>query len=185
MTMCFNDPLNSPLCVDLDGTFIDEDVTQLALWKYLKENPGGVMNLLFWFLKGRAFLKKKLGQKVSIDVSELSYNPRVMKLIQEAKDRGQPVVLATAADGKIANEVARHWGFFDRVIASDGFLNQRAGQKADTLVKAYGLHNFIYVGNSKDDLKVWQYAQRAIAVNVPSSVARKLKNLKVPSEILS
>jgi len=177
--------LNFPLCVDLDGTLIREDVTQLTLSKYLKQNPLRGVKVLFWFLNGRAFLKKKLAEFIKIDVSNLSYNPAVIKLIKEAKKKGQLVILATAADHSIAQEVAQHCGLFDDVIASDGRLNQRAAQKAKTLMKVYGEKNFIYVGNSKDDLKVWPHAQKAIAANVSLSVARKLKKLKISSEILS
>ncbi|MBS0185962.1 MAG: haloacid dehalogenase-like hydrolase [Proteobacteria bacterium] len=177
--------LNFPLCVDLDGTLIREDVTQLTLLQYLKQNPLRSMKVLFWFLKGRAFLKKKLAEYTEIDVSSLSFNAAVIELIKEAKKKGQPVVLATAADRYIAQKVAQYCGFFDDVIASDGYLNQRAAQKAETLMKAYGEKNFIYVGNSKDDLKVWPHAKKAIAANASCSVARKLKNLEVSSEILS
>ena len=140
---------------------------------------------MLWLLKGRAFLKKKLGERVEIDVSSLSYNEQVTTLITKAKLKGQSVVLATAADERIAHKIAHYCGFFDHIIASDGCLNQRASQKAETLIKTYGEKNFIYVGNSKDDLKVWEHAQRAVAVNVSCSVARKLKNLSVFSEILS
>ncbi|HQS84025.1 MAG TPA: hypothetical protein PLY23_03825 [Alphaproteobacteria bacterium] len=178
-------PKNIPLCIDLDGTLIQEDVTQIAVWRYLKHNPLRGVTVLLWLLRGRALLKKKLGERVEIDVSGLSYNPKVTALIRDAKLKGHSVVLATAADARIAHKIAHYCGFFDHIIASDGFLNQRAAQKAETLIKTYGEKNFIYVGNSKDDLKVWQHAHRAVAVNVSCSVARKLKNLSVFSEILS
>lgn len=177
--------LDCPLCVDLDGTLIEEDVTQVSLRMYLKENLMRIGKVLFWSLKGRAFLKKKLGEIVFLDPASLSYALPVLDLIKEAKNKGHLIVLATAADARIAHKVAHYCGFFDHVIASDGCLNQRAEQKAETLVKTYGAQNFVYVGNSKDDLKVWPYAQKAIAVNVSPYVVRRLKKLKVPHEILT
>lgn len=171
-----------PLCVDLDGTLIKEDVTQLLLRRYLKKNPFGFLKIFIWFLKGRAFLKKELSEKAVLDVSKLTYEPMVVELIKDAKKEGRLVVLATAADSFIAHRVADYCGFFDKVIASNGVLNQRAHQKGTTLRDMFG--TFIYVGNSKDDLKVWRLSQKAIAVNAWSYVVRRLKKFPIAVEIL-
>lgn len=174
-----------PLCIDLDGTLIHCDVTQKSIGLFLKKKPLGIFQIFFWFTKGRAFLKKKLTEVVRLDVSLLPFNEDVLTLIKDAKSQSQPVILATACDEVIAHQVADFLGMFDEVIASDGIINQRAHQKAYTLSEKYGLKNFIYAGNSRDDLKVWIFAQKGFAVNIPKSVEKKLRKLETPIHIIS
>lgn len=175
----------TPLCVDLDGTLIHCDVTKKSIEYFLKRNPLGIFQLFFWFLRGRAFLKKKLTTVTKLDISLLPFNEDVLALIHTAKKQNQSIVLATACDEVIAHEVSNFLGIFDDVIASNGITNQRAYQKAYTLSEKYGRQNFIYIGNSKDDLKVWLYAKQGFAVNIPKSVERKLQNLTTPVQIIS
>ena len=175
----------APLCIDLDGTLIHCDVTQKSIELFLKKNPLGIFQLFLWLLKGRALLKKNLTKVVSLDINLLPFNKDVLSLIQNAKEQGHPIVLATACDEVIAHQVADFLGVFDDIIASDGVTNQRAHQKAYTLSEKYGLKNFIYAGNSKDDLKVWLCAQKGFAVNISKSVEVKLPHLKTPMQIIS
>lgn len=82
-------------------------------------------------------------------------------------------MLATAADERTARDIADHLGLFDRVFASDGKTNLKAKRKAEALVAAFP-HGFCYAGNETADLKVWNAAQQATAVNAPRGVIRRI-----------
>jgi phosphoserine phosphatase len=173
-----------PLCVDLDGTLIKTDVTLLSIKLLACQNVFALLKILPSLLKGRAVFKYKLAERVIPEVTTLPYMPQVIAIIHRARAEGRPVVLATACDQKIAQAVARHLGFFDEVVASNGICNRRAEAKAQILCEKFGDKNFQYVGNSRDDLKVWKHAQLGYAISTPQSVLRKARKSRLPLVIL-
>ena len=56
-----------PLVVDLDGTLIKTDLLWESLARLLRRNPLRIFHVLFWWARGRAFLKKQLASRVRID----------------------------------------------------------------------------------------------------------------------
>jgi len=68
------------------------------------------------------------------------------------------LVLATAADRRIAQKIADHLSIFDEVIASDGRNNLGGAAKAEALVERFGSKGFIYAGNASTDVAVWREA---------------------------
>ena len=72
--------------------------------------------------------------------------------------------MVTAADGSIANAIAKYLGIFDDVFASDGKINLKA-EKANLLNQTYGKNNYDYIGNDKADLHVWKDAKHAIFIH--------------------
>ena len=73
-------------------------------------------------------------------------------------------MLATAADSLVAESVAKHLGFFDIVMASDGKRNLNGQAKARCLSERFGVRGFDYIGNSTADVPVWAEAHAAIVV---------------------
>lgn len=156
----------SPLCVDLDGTLIFEDVIWVSWKNLIRKNPYMAFHPLVWFLKGRAYLKKQLGIHSFIDPLQLTYNKPLLSFLKTCKAHNIHIVLATAADEKFAQSVAQYLALFDDVIASDGKHNRRAQYKAQHLCEKFGKKKFTYIGNSYDDLKVWRVSKYAIATNL-------------------
>ncbi|CAO5675454.1 MAG: hypothetical protein HEEMFOPI_00237 [Holosporales bacterium] len=158
----------SPLCVDLDGTLIKEDVLWVSWRRLFKRSVCDGIKALFWLLKGRAYFKQQLALYSSIEPADLTYNLNLLDFLKAYKlhnDAGV-LVLATAADVSFAKAIAHHLQIFDQVLASDGSVNLRAEFKADRLSKLFGEKQFSYIGNSFDDIKVWKRAKYSIAVNL-------------------
>ena len=177
-----NSPANTiPLCVDLDGTLILTDSLLESLVRLLKTQPWKLFILPFWLLGGRAAMKRKIAQLVTLDASSLPYRHELVSFLKEEEKKGRTLVLATAADEKIARGVANHLGFFKKLIASDGKNNLKGKQKAAALVQLYGPRGFDYVGNSPADIPVWAEAQQALAVGVSPGQLRRAGRL-VPVE---
>src|SRR5882757_643624 len=63
-----------PLVVDLDGTLIKTDLLWEYLARLLQRNPFSIFQILFWWTRGRACLKKKLAARIKIDPVPLPYN---------------------------------------------------------------------------------------------------------------
>ncbi len=166
---------DTTLVVDLDGTLVRTDTLLESFLDYIHRSPFGIFKVPGWLGAGKAHLKSELAQRSSINYSALPYNPDVLKLINEAKEDGRHVVLASACDQRIASGVSQHLNVFDDVIASDGTHNLSASNKKTELVNRYGEGKFDYAGNSSDDLLVWQAARSAIVVDAPKRVAAKAR----------
>lgn len=164
-----------PLCVDLDGTLIYNDVTLIAYGDYIYGHQFKMLAAAWWLLKGgRALLKHELACRIDINPAELHYNEKVLEYIDAHKCAVGKVFLATACNIKYANAVAEHLGIFDGVIASDIRNNLRAEAKANELVARFGDKGFIYIGNSVDDLKVWEHSSKTVVTNPARGVLERV-----------
>jgi phosphoserine phosphatase len=172
-----------PLCVDLDGTLIRTDVFWESTVLLLKRNPLYLLRLLPWLLRGRAAMKKEIAARVELNPADLPYHPSFLEYLKMEKTQGRKLVLATAADRRLAEIVARYVGLFDDVVASDGATNMRGKNKGDELSKRYGKKNFDYAGNSHVDLPVWQQSRKALVVNASERLAQRARALTEVSHI--
>lgn len=172
-----------PLCVDMDGTLIREDVTQIAFLQLISRDILALAKCVFWLMRGRAYMKSRIEAATHIDLTKLTYHAQLIAFIREQKSQGRKIVLATAADFVIAKRMADHLKLFDEVIASDGSVNKRAQEKAKALHKAFPNTGYVYAGNSRDDLKVWPHAQAIIAVNCSDSVLEAARAMNKPIRI--
>ena len=167
------------LAVDLDGTLVRTDLLLESLLVLLRQKPRCIFNLPVWLFKGKAYFKQQVARRVSLDVSLLPYREELLAYLKTQRAQGRPIVLATACDMRIAQQVADHLRLFDLVLASDGITNLSGESKRDRLVNEFGEKGFDYAGNHRHDMAVWASARRAIVVDpgplVGSAVARAAK----------
>jgi apolipoprotein N-acyltransferase len=162
-----------PLCVDLDGTLIKTDLLWESLARLLRRNPSQLLPVLFWWMRGRAFLKRQLVKRVTVDPAALPYHQPFLAYLREQKAAGRKLVLVTASDRDMALPVANHVGLFDEVLGSDGKTNLRGANKLKALVEKFGERSFDYAGNSSVDFTVWRGAREAVVVNARPAVVRQ------------
>jgi phosphoserine phosphatase len=172
-----------PLVVDLDGTLIRTDMMWESLKQLLKKNPTAFFVVLFWWTRGRAFLKQQLAARVTINPATLPYHEKFLKFLREQKSGGRKLILATASDLKMALPVANYIGLFDEVLASDGKTNLRSENKLRRLTEKFGARGFDYAGNSSADFAVWRGAREAIVVNASRSVANAAAACAIVSRV--
>jgi 4-hydroxybenzoate polyprenyltransferase len=161
-----------PLCVDLDGTLLRTDTLHEATVSVLLADPRVLARLPVWLARGRAYLKQAIAARWQFDPARLPYNQALLAWLRAEQARGRYLVLATAADRRVAAAVAGHLGLFDEVIASDGGTNLRGAAKAAALVQRFGERGFVYAGNDATDHAVWRRAAAAVLVNAPEAVGR-------------
>lgn len=166
-----------PLVVDLDGTLILTDMLHESVLKLLRDHPAQIVKVPFWLTEGKAALKRKLADRVEVDVATLPYNLPFLDWLRAQKAKGRRLILCTASDHMFADAIAVHLDIFDEVIASDGRQNIAGDRKAIALEQRFGLHGFDYAGNSTADLAVWKNAHSAIIVNAKPSLEPKAKDL--------
>jgi phosphoserine phosphatase len=175
----FSLPLSMPLVLDLDGTLIAGDLLYKSFVSILRRNPLIVFRCAAWLLHGRAALKRQLALRSRIDWNRLQLRQDVLALAIRENTAGRAIVLATAADAVLAEQLASGLSFIDRVLASDGQRNLKGSAKADMLSRMFPA-GFIYAGDSKADLAVWTHARGIVLVNARRSVTEAARALGRP-----
>lgn len=160
-----------PLVVDLDAALAASDLLTESLFVLAKRRPRRLLMVPFWLAQGRAHLEHQLARQARPDLGTLPYHRDLLAYLGEEKRRGASLVLVTAADPDLAEDVAREVGLFDRVVASDGATRRSEDQKRDDLVARFGARGFDYVGAGGPDCPVWPAARRAILMRPGPGVA--------------
>ena len=160
-----------PLYVDLDGTLVKTDIAREQLVKTLAQ-PGLWRGVWTAFRSGRAGLKSFLATHQDIDATTLPYTPQVLDYITGEREKGRRVVLATAADMRVAQIVADHLGLFDGIIASDAEHNLKGDAKL-AAIKEDAQGAFEYLGDTATDYPIWDEAAKVGIVNASRKVQTK------------
>ncbi|MGW8193456.1 MAG: UbiA family prenyltransferase [Desulforhopalus sp.] len=166
-----------PLAVDLDGTLINTDSLMESIMLLLKTNPLFLGLLFIWLVKGRAYFKQQVAQRVTLDISSLPYHLDVLSFLREQHQSRRTLVLTTGADQYTAQQIADYLHVFDRVIASDGNNNLTGVRKKERLEREFGTRGFDYLGNHDEDLPVWQAARQTMVVGSQTFIDRIHGNL--------
>ena len=169
-----DDDLNIPICVDLDGSLIAEDLLILSVMKLLKHKPWMLFALLSKMFKGKAALKRYIAGHVCIDPTIFHYNQNLLMWLHQQKKSGRRIILCTGSDSQYAHAVALHIAIFDEVFASNAELNLVGRNKAFFLSKKFGEHGYDYVGNSTKDIPVWQLCRKAILIAKDKRLATRI-----------
>jgi 4-hydroxybenzoate polyprenyltransferase len=167
-----------PLCVDLDGTLVNSDTLVESAVLLVKANPFYLFSLVFWLFSGKAYLKEQIASRTNVAVATLPFNQPLVIWLREQRKAGRKLVLVTAANYRIAEAISVHLDLFDEVIASTATRNMSASTKRDELVARFGRGGYDYVGNSRDDVKVWSACRRAVLVNASDAVAAQAAPLE-------
>jgi 4-hydroxybenzoate polyprenyltransferase/phosphoserine phosphatase len=152
------------LCVDLDGSLLATDMLWESVLLAVKSRPSLLLIFPFWLLRGKAYLKRKIAERVKVNAAALPYRSDVLSFLVREKKAGRKIVLTTASDMRLVQPIAQHIGVFDDVIASDGELNLKGTVKQKILEDRYGSKQFDYLGDSAADLAVWESANAALLV---------------------
>ncbi len=164
-----------PIAVDMDGTLILTDMSWVSIRRVILRRPWTIMGMLVKEFTGRrAQWKRDLAEKLIFDPSELEYHEGFLDWLTGERAKGRTLILATASDRLIAEQVAGYVGLFSDVMASDSLFNLRGEKKAEALVSRFGEGGFAYAGNSKHDLPVWEHSGEVIVVNPESGLLDRI-----------
>src|SRR5690348_13584012 len=141
-SMTSNREMPDILCVDCDGTLIRSDLLQEALLRFVKSNPAGIFQVLWWLLKGRARLKYELAKRVCLSYDALAFNQKILDLVKTRRAAGGKVFLVTAAAQLQATQLAEHLDCFDGAYGSSEETNLKGARKAALLEKLFGKSGF-------------------------------------------
>lgn len=163
-----------PLVVSLDGALLRTDPRLETLWGAFRKRPAAALGAL---LRGRAGLPERLHTIAPPDLEHLPARASVLRLIREALERGQKIVLVSAADQRLVDDQAALLGLTGDHFGSDGRRTLVGQARADVLTATFGRGGFDYLGNTSSDLPVWRAARGVLAVAPGKHVAAQLAAL--------
>jgi len=167
-----------PLIVDLDGTLVATDTLHELLLELAGRNPLDLPRAFLALLEGRVGFKAAMAKLAQLDPAALPYRDEVLALINQARQQGRPVVLASASHNETVQAVADHLNRFDAVISTDDRSNRKGAHKLEAIrdllaERGWGGH-FDYVGDEAADLPIWAEAQTAYVVAAPRSIRQRV-----------
>lgn len=171
------DDRSVPLFVDLDGTLVKTDLLIESFFLLVKSQPTAVFSALIWLLRGIAYLKSKIAERVDISPQTLPYQTGFLEFLRAEAARGRPLYLATASNETFAHSVARHLGIFRGVLGSTSEANLKGHRKLEEILKVSEGQHFDYAGDSRADLEIWRHARKAILVNPASGLETAARGL--------
>jgi 4-hydroxybenzoate polyprenyltransferase/phosphoserine phosphatase len=166
----------APLCVDLDGSLVKSDTLVDSLLVLLRTRPLLAFRLPGRLVHGKAAFKAYVTESITLDVAHLPYNRQLLKFLQQERDQGRRIYLATGADLRVAHRVADHLSIFAGVLGSDGVTNLTGANKLDRLRAQLGSDGFDYVGNDTPDLPLLAHANQAMVANPTLGLRMELRS---------
>lgn len=170
--------MSNIIVCDLDGTLIKTDMLFESVFLLIKKNPIYILLLPIWLAKGKAHLKSEIEKIIKINPESLPYNNDVISFLENEKNKGNKLVLATASNQNIANKIGDYLNIFDEVYGSSKDFNLKSKNKRDFLNDKFGKGKYSYIGDSSADLKVWKDSKFAYVINNGLAKKHKIDNLK-------
>lgn len=164
--------------VDLDNTLSRTDTLWESIVLLLKRKPWMGFAMLFWLAGGKAAFKRRVATHAPLDPASLVFHDDLLAFLSDQKNAGHEIVLATAADARIARAIADHLNLFSGVLASDGETNLAGQRKLEAITQHAAGRSFDYIGDSAADIPIWQNARiahvvrrgRTILDNLPKGI---------------
>ena len=164
---------NRILFVDLDGTLIKEDLTDLAFIEYLKSKPLKLLIYLIIFLfKGKSYLKEKISKNYIVPIDKLNFNRASLDYIKEVKNRHRVVYLISGSHQLLVNQINNHLKIFFEAFGTRSNFNMIGKNKIKFINEQLKILEFDYLGNSNQDLPIWNYTKKIIYTNASDNLKK-------------
>jgi 4-hydroxybenzoate polyprenyltransferase/phosphoserine phosphatase len=169
------DDSKPPLFVDLDGTLIKTDTLSESVLLLARKFPAQLLLLPLALAKGKAHLKGWLADRVRPGAALLPYRKEFLDYLIAERQAGRDLILISAADQRIVDDVSAHLGIFSATYGSSGENNLKGQNKLERINSLCKERAFDYAGNERVDLKIWKHSNSAIVVSRSKSLLEAAK----------
>src|SRR6056300_735722 len=170
---------NKILFVDLDGTLIKEDLSDMPFFHSLKNYPFKTLFYLFIFLfKGKSYLKEKISKNFVIPLADLTFNKAALDFIREVKNKHRVVYLISGSHQALVDQMDKFLNIFFESFGTRDNFNMVGSNKVYFIKENLKIHDFDYLGNSYKDLPIWEYTKKIIFTNASPELKKIIKQKK-------
>ena len=174
---------NRVLFVDLDGTLIKEDLSNLAFSYSLKNYPLKTLFYILVFLfKGKSYLKYKISKNFKIPFENLTFNKAAFDFIREVKNRHRVVYLISGSHQILVDQMGEYLNIFLESFGTKDNFNMVGSNKVQFIKENLKIHDFDYLGNSHKDLPIWEYTKRAIHTNASNELIKTINSKDIENK---
>ena len=174
---------NKILFVDLDGTLIKEDLSNLAFIYHLKKNPFKLIFHLFIFLiRGKPYLKENISKNFQVPINKLSFNKSDLEYIKDVKNRHRVVYLISGSHQILVNQIDQHLKLFFESFGTQDNFNMVGINKVTFIKNKLNIHDFQYFGNSIKDIPIWNFCKKIIYTNASKKLTKIILASKLEKE---
>tara|TARA_Y100000992_G_scaffold136766_1_gene90511 strand:+ start:928 stop:1482 length:555 start_codon:yes stop_codon:yes gene_type:complete len=171
---------NRILFVDLDGTLIKEDLSNLAFISFLKKYPFKLIYyLIIFIIKGKPYLKEQISRNYEVPISKLTFNKSALEYVRDVKNRHRVVYLISGSHQLLVDQIHQHLKIFFESFGTQNDFNMVGKNKVEFINKKLNIYEFDYFGNSKKDLPIWEYCKKIIYTNASIDLKNVIKLSKL------
>jgi len=178
---------NKILFVDLDGTLIKEDLSDLAFVYSLKNYPFKTLFYLFIFLfRGKPYLKENISKNFTVPFANLTFNKAALNFVKEEKNKHTVIYLISGSHQILVDQMDKFLNHFLESFGTKDNFNMVGSNKVKFIKENLKIYDFDYLGNSHKDLPIWKYTKRALHTNASIELKKTInlldfENREVPS----
>lgn len=166
--------INVPLVVDLDGTLSKTDTLHEGIVSILFKKPIKIIGLTKTLVEGKTAFKQFVTETVTQNADSFCYRYNLIDYLKQEKRVGRKIYLVTASNQKIANSINEYLGIFDDAKGSDDQLNLKGINKLAWLKDRFP-QGFIYAGDHKADIPIWNESKGVILVGNGNAFKKDIK----------
>jgi len=171
---------NRILFVDLDGTLIREDLSNLAFFNFLKKYPLKlIIYLLMFIIKGKPYLKEKISKSFEVPIKRLTFNKNALNYIRDVKNRHRVVYLISGSHQILVDQIDQHLKIFFESFGTKNDFNMVGDNKVKFINEKLNIKDFDYFGNSRKDIPVWEYCKKIIYTNASAGLKDFINSSKL------
>ena len=178
--------MTRPLILDVDGTFLKNDLTHEMILESLKRNPLKTVRDLVIGIADKPTMKQHMIARIGDRLvrGDQPLEPKIVALAKEAKAKGRSVYLCSGSEASLVERLAAPHAFLDGAFGTSPTYNMTSANKAAFLMERFP-EGFDYAGNSTQDFAVWESAHSAYGVRPPMGTVETRTAADEPVEILA
>lgn len=163
-----------PLCIDLDGTLIFNDLVRQSFLMYCSQSFFNFFRCIKWGIHGFSNIKHNISSHILIQPEKLHFNQKLIHWLNQ--NQNLSLYLVTGSPQKYANIIKNFLSnqiYFQDAFGSSAHNRLTGIQKAQFLKDRF--KDFIYIGNSYVDRHIWDFSQMIIATNTSKRTEKWIK----------
>ena len=138
-----------------------------------------IFYLIIFFFKGKSYLKEKISKNYIVPIEKLNFNKAALDYIKDVKNRHRVVYLISGSHHLLVDQIDKHLRIFFESFGTKINFNMVGENKVKFINNELKILEFDYLGNSKQDIPIWEYTKKIIFTNVSKDLREIINSSKL------